>query len=183
MTKSAKSKDNMVWIDMEMTGLDPARETILEIATIITDPQLRIVAEGPSLVVRQPAARLRAMDRWNRTQHAKSGLIDEVKKSKISLKTAELKTLRFVKKYCPPKTAVLCGSSVHHDRTFLMKYMPKLVNYLHYRIVDVSSIKTLVKHWYPGTPEFTQKKDSHRALCDIRESIEELKFFRKHYFK
>jgi oligoribonuclease len=181
--KTVKNENNMVWLDMEMTGLDLEKETIIEIATIITDGDLKILAEGPNLVIHQPTKILSAMDEWNRTQHGKSGLIEEVKKSKISLKKAEKMTLDFVKQYCFPQTSPLCGNAIHHDRRFLIKYMPKLSAYLHYRHVDVTTIKLLVHRWYPETPDLPKKGDSHRALGDIRESIEELRFYRKKFFK
>lgn len=175
--------NNLVWIDMEMTGLDPEKESIIEIATIITDGQLNILAEGPCLVIHQGAKLLGTMDDWNKKQHKKSGLIDEVKKSDMTLKRAEQLTLDFIKHYCLPQSAPLCGNAVHHDRRFLVKYMPRLHEYLHYRHIDVSTIKTLVTHWYPKSKDVFKKRDTHRALDDIRESIEELRFYRKNFFK
>ncbi len=183
MSPEKKNKDNMVWIDLEMTGLDPEKEGIIEMATIITDSDLNILEEGPELVIHQSDKLLKKMDEWNQNQHKKSGLIDKVKKSKITVKQAEAKTLRFLKKYCFHKKAVLCGNSVHHDRRFIIKYMPRLDEFLNYRLVDVSAVKDLVRRWYPKNKSLPKKQESHRALSDIRESIEELRFYRKTYFK
>ncbi|MBI3313487.1 MAG: oligoribonuclease [Candidatus Omnitrophica bacterium] len=183
MTSSPKNKNNIVWIDLEMTGLDPEKESIIEIATLVTNSDLEILAEGPNLVIRQPAKLLKEMDAWNQKQHAKSGLIELVKNSKITLKKAEKQTLDFIKEYCVRKKSPLCGNAVYHDRRFIIKYMPKLDAFLHYRMVDVTTLKILVEQWYPKNKELPKKKDSHRALDDIRESIEELRFYRKHYLK
>lgn len=183
MTAKKEEKNHMVWIDMEMTGLDPKKEGIIEIATLVTDSQLNIVAEGPNLVVHQPDRILKKMDAWNRKHHGRSGLTAAVKASKITVKKAEKLTLDFLKEFCAPKKAVLCGNSVHQDRRFIVQYMPRLDKFLHYRLVDVSSIKDLVKRWYPKNKEMPKKNENHRALDDIRESVEELRFYRKHYFK
>lgn len=172
----------MVWIDMEMTGLDPEKERIIEIASIITDGNLNILAEGPDLVIHQPASVLRGMDEWNQKHHSKSGLIQAVKESTVTVKRAEELTLEVIKTFCKPKKAPLCGNSIHHDRRFLARYMPALEGYLHYRHVDVSTLKSLVVRWYPKD-EIPDKGKTHRALADIRESIEELKFYRERYFK
>ena len=173
----------MVWIDMEMTGLDPEKERIIEMATIVTDSQLHVLAEGPSLVIRQPEKILKGMDAWNKKHHEGSGLAAAVRESKITIKKAESLTLHFIKQYCLPKKTVLCGNSVYHDRRFIIKYMPRLNRFLHYRLIDVSTVKDLVRRWYPKNKELPAKKENHRALDDIRESIEELSFYRKHYFK
>ncbi len=174
----------MVWIDMEMTGLDPEKDRIIEIATVITDGELNVLAEGPDLVIHQPASVLRGMDDWNQKHHKESGLIQAVKGSVITVKQAEELTLSVVKQYCNPKKAPLCGNSVHHDRRFLGRYMPHLEAYLHYRHVDVSTLKALVARWYPKDKEkLPPKGKAHRALADILESIEELKFYRQRYFK
>ena len=175
-------KDNLVWIDMEMTGLDPDKDRIIEVATIITDGRLHIVEEGPNLIIHQPKRVLKAMDEWNCKHHADSGLTEAVLASKLTVRAAERKTLEFIKKHCAPKSAPLCGNSVHHDRRFIAHYMPKLHQYLHYRLVDVSTIKELVKRWFRAT-RFPAKNERHRALDDIRESIEELKYYRRHFFK
>ncbi len=176
-------KDNMVWIDMEMTGLDPEKEGVLEIATIITDSHLKILAEGPRLVISQPPKLLKTMDSWNKRQHKKSGLLEEVKKSKMTVKKAEARTLKFIKEYCVKGKSHLCGNAVYHDRRFIIKYMPKLDRYLHYRLIDVSTVKDLVRRWYPKNKEIPKKKEMHRALSDIVESIEELRFYKDHYFR
>lgn len=180
---SHKHKDNMVWIDLEMTGLDPEKEGIIEIASLVTDGDLNVIAEGPDLVIHQSAKLLKSMDEWNQKQHKKSGLIEEVKASKISMKKAEKLTLEFIKQYCFPKKSALCGSSVHHDRRFLIRYMPKLNAYLHYRHMDVSTLKDLVRRWYPSHKEAPKKSETHRAKADILESIEELRFYKKTYFR
>ena len=183
MEHSKKHKDNMVWLDMEMTGLDPEKERIIEMAVVITDNNLEILEEGPDLVIRQPAKILKAMDSWNQKQHGKSGLIEKVKKSKVSEKRAEKLALDFIKKYCVPHKAVLCGNSIYHDRRFVIKYMPRLDRFLHYRMIDVSTIKDLVRRWFPKDKGLPKKAENHRALSDILESIEELRYYRKHYLK
>lgn len=175
--------DRLVWIDLEMSGLDPARERILEIATIITDGQLDIIAEGPELVVHQPDALLAEMDDWNRNHHGASGLIDRVRASTISEEEAAGRTLEFLSQHVPERAAPLAGNSVHQDRLFLSRYMPALDHYLHYRIVDVSTVKELVRRWSPKAFEARpRKKGSHRALDDIRESIDELRYYRSAVF-
>ena len=166
-----------------MTGLDLEKEGIIEIATLITDSSLNIVAEGPNLVVRQKNSLLKKMDDWNQKQHKASGLVEEVEKSKITVKKAEAMTLEFIKQYCLPKKSPLCGNAIHHDRRFIIKYMPKLNEYLHYRHVDVSTLKDLIQRWYPKDKHFPKKADVHRALPDILASIEELRFYRERYFK
>lgn len=178
-----QSKDPLVWIDLEMTGLDPEKENIIEIATIVTDSELELIAEGPNLVVHQPLRLLKAMDEWNKTHHAKSGLTELVKASKVTPKQAEKETLNFLKQFCQPKKSPLCGNSVHHDRRFLLKYMPKIHDFLHYRHVDVSSIRLLVERWYAKDRNAPKKKDAHRSLPDLRESIEELRYLRQTYFR
>ncbi len=166
-----------------MTGLDPETEGIIEIATIITDGNLNILAEGPNLVIHQSERLLKRMDDWNQRHHKKSGLLDQVRKSKVTLKKAERETLKFVKQHCLPKKSPLCGNSIHHDRRFLIEYMPKLDAYLHYGHVDVSTIKALTNRWYRKNKDLPKKRETHRALDDISESIEELRFYRKAYFK
>lgn len=181
--KSLKHKDNMVWIDMEMTGLDPRKERVIEIATIVTDGELNILAEGPDLVVHQSDTLLSRMDRWNRRQHRKTGLTEAVRRSRVRTPEAERQTLEFLKAWCFPGLAPLCGNSVHHDRKFIARYMPQLDAFLHYRHVDVSTVRTCIERWYPKRRKRPKKGELHRALSDIRESIEELRFYRKHYFK
>jgi oligoribonuclease len=180
--KAKRSKKYLVWIDCEMTGLDPAKDALLEIATIITDYNLNVIAHGPVLAIRQSEARLAGMDAWNRRTHRKSGLIERVRTSGISAAEAERETLAFVKKYCYAQTAPLCGNSIGQDKRFLAKYMPELHDFLHYKVVDVSSIKVLVTEWYGGKYRSPDKKELHRALDDIEESIAELKYYREHVF-
>lgn len=171
-------------MDMEMSGLDVSKEHILEIAVLITDGDLEIIAEGPSLVVHQPEEVLAGMDAWNRTHHGQSGLIERVQASTVSVEAAQAEVLAFLASHVKPRTAPLAGNSVHQDRRFLAKYMPAVEEFLHYRIVDVSSVKELVGRWYPdaysGRPG---KRATHRALDDIRESIEELRYYRRVAFR
>jgi oligoribonuclease len=174
--------NRIVWIDLEMTGLDPLIDEVIEIATIITDNELNVIAIGPELILHQCKSRWDKMDEWNRNQHGKSGLWDKVLSSEITCKQAEEQTLAFIKQYVPPKAVPLAGNSVWQDRRFLNRYMPSIDEYLHYRIIDVSTIKECVSRWYPS-PKVFVKKESHRAIDDIKESIEELSFFRQHYFQ
>jgi len=176
-----KTAPNLVWIDLEMTGLNPESCFILEIATIITDSQLKILAEGPALAIRQSDEILNAMDKWNKNHHFKSGLIERVKNSPYNLATSEEMTLNFIKGYTEKGKNLICGNSIGQDRRFLIKHMPKIDEWLNYRSIDVSSIKELAYRWYPKLPKF-QKKENHRALDDIRESIEELKYYRNRIF-
>jgi oligoribonuclease len=177
-----KSKQHLVWIDCEMTGLDPARDVLLEIATIITNYDLEIVARGPDIAIRTSEARLAKMDAWNQKTHRRSGLLDRVRKEGIPRAEAERQTLAFVRRYCYAQTAPLCGNSIGQDKRFLAKYMPQLHDYLHYKVVDVSSIKVLVSEWYGGRLTAPPKKESHRALADIEESIAELAWYREKVF-
>lgn len=179
---SQRSDQHLVWMDMEMTGLDPEGDTILEIATLVTTNALDLVGEGPVLAIGHPQQVLDAMDQWNREHHAASGLTVRALASSVSVAEAEAQTLAFVKTYCPERTSPLCGNSVHQDRRFLARYMPKLDAYLHYRNIDVSTVKELVRRWYPNGPQPPEKKHAHLALDDIRESIEELRFYQQHYF-
>ncbi|MCY0988857.1 oligoribonuclease [Nannocystis sp. ILAH1] len=172
----------LVWIDLEMSGLDPDHCQILEIAAIITDGDLNIVAEGPDLVIHQPDAVLDAMDEWCTRQHGNSGLTAAVKASTVALAEAEAQVLELVRSHCPPGKSPLCGNSIGHDRRFLIRYMPALVGHLSYRNIDVSSVKELVRRWYP-TVSAPAKRETHRALDDIRESIAELRFYREHVFR
>ncbi len=178
-----KSEDHLVWVDMEMTGLDPEKERIIEIATIVTKNDLEIIAEGPDLVIHQSEEILEAMGSWNQKQHKKSGLLEEVRNSKMTVRKAETLTLNFIRRYCLPGKSLLCGNAVHHDRRFMIKYMPRLHGFLHYRHIDVSSVKELAKRWYLKDPNQPKKKNGHRALSDIRESIEELRYYRQRYFR
>lgn len=179
----APRDDLLVWMDMEMSGLEPDRDVILEVATLITDASLAVVAEGPVVVVHQPDAVLDAMDDWNREHHGASGLSARVRASRVSTADAEAQTLAFVSAHCTPRSSPLCGNSIHQDRRFLARYMPQLDRFLHYRNVDVSTIKELVRRWYPDGPPPPEKKHAHLALDDIRESIEELRFYRAQYFR
>lgn len=178
-----KSRKNLVWIDCEMTGLDPAKDTLLEIATIITNYDLEILARGPVLAIKTSETRLAKMDEWNQRTHGQSGLLERVRGEGVSCAEAQRQTLEFVKKYCHEKTAPLCGNSIGQDKRFLVKYMPELHDYLHYKVIDVSSIKLLVQEWYGGKYESPKKKELHRALDDIEESIAELAYYRAHVFK
>lgn len=179
-----KEKDAyLIWMDLEMTGLDPDAERIIEIATIITDGRLNILAEGPELVIHQPDALLDGMDEWNRTHHGGSGLTERVRRSKVTEAAAEEETLTFIGRYCEPRTIPLAGNSIHQDRRFLSRYMPRLHDYLHYRNVDVSTIKELAKRWHPEVAHRAPRKSgSHRALEDIKESIAELRYYRRALF-
>lgn len=176
--------DLLIWMDMEMSGLDVDRERILEVAALITDGELSVVAKGPELVLHQPDSVLEAMDDWNREHHGASGLIDRVRASTVTEREAEDALLEFFAAHCEPGTTPLCGNSVHQDRRFLRKYMPRVEEFLHYRIVDVSTVKELVRRWYPELFEKRPNKEGkHRALGDIEESLEELRWYRQHAFK
>jgi oligoribonuclease len=173
----------LVWMDLEMTGLDPARDTIVEIATLVTDDDLEIVAEGPDLVVHQPAEALAVMDPFVVDMHTKSGLLPLIQTSTVSLSEAGAQTLAFIQLWVPePRSVPLCGNSIGMDRRFLAAYLPEIEAYLHYRSVDVSSVKELVRRWYPGLKSVPHKANAHRALDDIRESVNELRFYRQHVF-
>lgn len=176
------NEEYLVWMDLEMSGLDVTKENILEIATIITDRDLDIIAEGPVLTISAEEELLEAMDDWNKKHHAESGLLTRVRQSTITVEEAEEQTLAFIKRHVGHRTTPLCGNSVHQDRLFLRAYMPTLEEYLHYRNVDVSSIKELVHRWYPKEYQAPPKKQLHRALDDIKESIEELRYYREQIF-
>jgi oligoribonuclease len=169
-------------MDLEMTGLDPERDQILEIATLVTDEQLQVIAEGPVLAIAHPESVYSAMDAWNQEHHTASGLLARCRSEGVSLREAEERTLAFVREHCAPRSAPLCGNSIWQDRRFLARYMRELDQYLHYRIIDVSTVKELVRRWYPRGPRPPEKKHAHLALDDIRESLEELRFYREHYF-
>ncbi|XP_073512766.1 oligoribonuclease, mitochondrial [Phyllobates terribilis] len=174
----------MVWVDLEMTGLDIKKDQIIEMACLITDSDLNLLAEGPNLIIKQPDELLDGMSNWCKEHHGKSGLTQAVRDSKISLAQAEYEFLSFVRKHTPPGICPLAGNSVHVDKVFLNKYMPQFMRHLHYRIIDVSSVKELCRRWYPADYERApMKAASHRALDDIRESIKELHFYRQHVFK
>jgi len=176
--------DLLVWIDLEMTGLDPDRERIIEAAVLVTDGALNVVEQGPNMVIHQSDALLEQMDEWNRNHHGASGLIDRVRQSEVTEAEAEAALLDFVRRHCPPGQAPLAGNSVHQDRRFLQRYMPDFERYLHYRIVDVSTIKELARRWYPDAlANAPHKRESHRALDDIYESIAELQYYRTSVFR
>ncbi len=174
----------LVWIDMEMTGLDPETDRVLEIAALVTDSELEIVAEGPSLVVHQSDDVLAGMDEWNTRTHGGSGLTERVRQSTLTDAEAEAQIMAFLEQHCPPREAPLAGNSVHQDRRFLVRYMPKIDAHLHYRIVDVSTVKELGQRWYPEAyGKRPLKRGNHRALDDIKESIEELRYYRSAFFR
>jgi oligoribonuclease len=175
--------ENLVWMDLEMTGLDPEVERILEIATIITDSSLKVIAEGPVIYVSQPQSLLDAMDEWNTSHHTASGLVARVQAEGITEAEAEQQTLAFVQQYVEPGQAPLCGNSISQDRRFLVKYMPTLETHLHYRNIDVSTIKELARRWRPDVYEAIKKQGSHRAMDDILESIDELQAYRAQFFQ
>jgi oligoribonuclease len=179
----AQDAENLIWIDLEMTGLDPDNDLIIEIATVITDKNLNILAEGPVIAVHQSDAALAAMDDWNQKHHGESGLIERVKQSTLSAAEAEAQTLAFVKQWLPAKTSPICGNSIGQDRRFLYRYMPELEGFFHYRNLDVSTVKELAARWAPQLKDGFTKKAAHRALDDIIESIDELKYYRQHFFK
>ena len=176
--KTLQSRNNLIWIDLEMTGLDPDKERIIEIATLVTDSDLNILAEGPNFIISQAKEILDSMDEWNQNQHGKSGLIEEVIESNITEQAAEIETLDFISKYVGEKISPMCGNTVSHDRRFLSKYMPRLEEYFNYRHIDVSSFKEVAVRWM-NEAQVYEKKGSHRALGDIKESVEELKFYKK----
>jgi oligoribonuclease len=171
---------NLFWVDLEMTGLDPNTDVILEIATMITDSDLNVLAEGPEIVIHQPAEAIEAMNK-NMAIFSKSDLREKVRNSQVSPEEAENLTLEFVKKYITRGLSPYCGNTVATDKQFIKKYMPKLADYLHYRTIDVSTIKELAKRWYPNLPLFV-KKEKHRAMEDIKESVAELIYYRQHVF-
>ena len=175
--------ENLAWMDLEMTGLDPEVERIIEIAVIVTDSSLRVLAEGPVVVVSQPDSLLEAMDEWNTTHHTDSGLVDRVRTEGVTESEAEQIVLDFISEHVEPGRSPLCGNSIAQDRRFLVKYMPTLESHLHYRNLDVSTIKELAIRWRPDIFHQIKKQNHHRALDDVRESIEELRFYRDHFLK
>ena len=174
-------KTNLIWIDLEMTGLVPEKDIIIEIATVVTDAHLNVLAEGPSLAIHQDNKHLDSMDEWNTRQHTKSGLVQRVKESEISVNAAEKQTLDFVMKYVDPGTSPMCGNSICQDRRFLYNYMPKLEKFFHYRHIDVSTLKELAVRWKPDIVSNSFKQSKHLALSDIYDSINELKHYREHF--
>ena len=178
-----QNPENLIWIDLEMTGLDPEADVIIEMATIVTDTELNVLAEGPVIAVHQSDERLAAMDEWNTRTHGESGLTQRVRDSKISQAEAEAQTIAFLEKWVPKGKSPICGNSIGQDRRFLYKYMPALEAYFHYRYLDVSTLKILAERWAPGVKEGFVKTGTHQALDDIRESIAELKYYRQHLLK
>lgn len=178
-----QDSQHLVWIDLEMTGLDPDTDLIIEIASVVTDKDLNILAQGPVLAVHQSDAALAAMDDWNQKHHGQSGLIDRVKASTIDEAEAERLTLEFLKRWVPENTSPICGNSIGQDRRFLYRYMPKLEAYFHYRNIDVSTLKELAARWAPEVKDGFNKESTHQALDDIIESIEELRYYRQHFIK
>lgn len=172
----------LIWIDLEMTGLDTQQDHILEIATLLTDGDLNVIAEGPNLAIHQPDEILAKMDEWNTKQHTQSGLVARIKESKITTRQAEKQTLTFLQQYLPPKTSPMCGNTICQDRRFLARLMPELEAYFHYRHLDVSTVKELARIWAPGVFKGLNKSSKHLALEDIKESIEELRYYRDKIF-
>ena len=176
-----QSANNLIWIDLEMTGLDTDNDYIIEVATIVTDSKLNILSEGPVIAVHQAKEKLDAMDEWNARQHKQSGLVQRVLESPYTVADAEDTTLEFLRKFVPERCSPMCGNSICQDRRFLHRLMPRLEQYFHYRNLDVSSVKEIITRWYPEKPIF-EKHSKHLAMQDIRDSIEELRFYREHFF-
>jgi oligoribonuclease len=174
------SSDYLIWIDLEMTGLKPDTDVIIEMATIVTDADLRIIAEGPVIAIHQPDPVLEGMDEWNKRTHGASGLITRVRESKYTMASAEQRTLEFVRALVEPNASPMCGNSICQDRRFLARYMPTLEGFFHYRNLDVSTLKELARRWAPGIVPGFSKQGEHKALADIRESIRELEYYREH---
>jgi oligoribonuclease len=178
-----KSDQNLIWLDCEMTGLDPERDRLIEIAVIVTGPQLEPRIEGPVLVIHQSDALLDAMDAWNKGTHGKSGLIDKVRASVLTEAEAEAQLLDFVQHYVSKGVSPMCGNTIGQDRRFLVKYMPRLEGFFHYRNVDMSTLKELAKRWRPGLAEGFKKRQAHTALADVHESIDELMYYRERFIR
>ncbi len=179
----SRSDQNLVWLDCEMTGLDPERDRLIEIAIIVTGPNLQPRIEGPVLAIHQSDAQLDLMDAWNKGTHGKSGLTDKVRASTVTEAEAEEQVLAFMKKYVPKLGSPMCGNSIGQDRRFLVKYMPKLEAYFHYRNLDVSTLKELAKRWRPDVYAGFKKRQQHTALADVHESIDELAYYREHFLR
>ncbi|MGD8514016.1 MAG: oligoribonuclease [Granulosicoccaceae bacterium] len=176
-----QDSNNLIWIDLEMTGLDTVNDYIIEIATIVTDKDLNTLAEGPVLAIHQPEEVLGGLDDWNRNQHGNSGLLDRVRASTLTAEEAERQTIAFLQQYVPKKASPMCGNSICQDRRFLARLMPDLEDYFHYRNLDVSTLKELARRWRPRLYMGFNKTSSHLALDDIRDSIEELQYYREHF--
>jgi oligoribonuclease len=179
----AQDASRLIWIDMEMTGLKPEVDRIIEVALVITDSMLTTVAEAPVLVVHQDDATLAGMDSWNQGTHGRSGLIDKVKQSSLNEATVETSMLAFLREHVPPRISPMCGNSICQDRRFLARWMPQLEDYFHYRNLDVSTLKELCKRWQPEIAKAWVKQGKHEALADIYESIDELKYYREHFLR
>jgi len=179
----AQDQNALVWLDMEMTGLEPEKDKIIELAVVITNSQLETIAEGPVWVVHQSNEVLDGMDDWNKGTHGRSGLIDKVKASTLSEADVEAQCLEFIKQHVPARISPMCGNSIGQDRRFMVRYMPKLEEYFHYRNLDVSTLKELVKRWKPELAKGLTKHGKHEALADVHESIDELKYYREHFIK
>ena len=179
----ALNPTHLLWLDMEMTGLSPETDRIIEVAIVVTDADLNTVAEGPVLVVHQPDEVMNAMDNWNKGTHGKSGLIDRVKASQLNEAEVEAQMLEFIKQHVAARVSPMCGNSICQDRRFMARSMPQLEAFFHYRNLDVSTLKELAKRWRPGLAEAFKKSNKHEALADIYESIDELKFYREHFIR
>lgn len=175
--------DTLIWIDMEMTGLNPETDRIIEVATLVTDANLTILAEGPVLALHRSDEVLAGMDDWNQRTHGESGLVQRVRDSRLDDAGAEAQTLEFLRQWSKPGASPMCGNSVHQDRRFMARYMPALEAFFHYRNLDVSTVKELARRWRPELPGGYQKNNNHRALDDIRDSVNELRYYREHFFK
>lgn len=179
----AQDNDNLIWIDMEMSGLVPETDFVLELAAVVTDANLNVLAESPVLVVHQSDAVLDGMDAWNKGTHGKSGLIDKVKASTLTEAEAEIQMIEFLKQYVSASKSPMCGNSICQDRRFMARHMPKLEAFFHYRNLDVSTIKELARRWKPAVYDGFKKGNQHTAMADIHESIEELKYYREHFIR
>ena len=181
--KTVPNEFRLVWLDMEMTGLDPQKERIIEVAVVVTEPDLTVVAEGPVLVIHQPDSLLDAMDSWSRSTHGKSGLTEKVKASTLTEAQAEQQLIDFLSQYVPAGKSPLCGNTVSQDRRFMFNYMPRLEQFFHYRTIDVSTLKELARRWKPELLKGFEKRSKHEALADIYESIDELKYYRDTFIR